>query len=58
MLAFVVAAIAARVEYLNAAAGHYLPRNHPADVGKWRTTSLNEERWRQFYGPRDESGVR
>ena len=57
LLAFVVAFIAARVEYLNAAAGHYLPRNDPRDVGKWRTTFLNEERWRRLYGPRDTAGA-
>ena len=57
LLALVVAVIAARAEYLNAAAGHYLPRNNPRDVGKWRTTFLNEERWRRLYGPRDEAGA-
>lgn len=57
VLALVVAVIAARVEYLNAAAGHYLPRTDPRDVGSWRTTFLNEERWRRYYGPRDESGA-
>lgn len=55
-LAIVVAFIAGRVEYLNAAAGYRLPRG-PDDLGKWRASSLNEERWRQFHGPRDESGT-
>ncbi len=55
-IAIVVGVIAARVEYLNAAAGRYLPRTISTDAGKWRTTFLNEERWRRFYGPLDESG--
>src|SRR5688572_4379905 len=56
-LALSVAYVAARVEYLNAAAGYYLPRTHPLDVGKWRTTFMNEDRWRRFYGPRDDGGL-
>jgi hypothetical protein len=56
VLAIAVGVIAARVEFLNAAAGHYLPRTDPRDVGKRRTTFLDEERWRRLYGPRDESG--
>jgi hypothetical protein len=57
VLAIAVGVIAARVEYLNAAAGHYLPRTNPRDIGKWRTTFLDEARWRRLYGPRDDSGV-
>jgi hypothetical protein len=57
VLALVVAFIAARVEYLNAAAGDYLPRTGLQDVGKWRTAFLDEKRWRLTYGPRDESGA-
>src|SRR5688500_13404455 len=49
VLALVVAFIAARVEYLNAAAGHYLPRTGLQDVGKWRTAFLDEKRWRLTY---------
>lgn len=56
-LALITGFIAARVEYLNVAAGSYLPRNHPLDVGKWRAMPLDEARWRQAYGPQDASGA-
>ena len=52
-----VAVIAVRVEYLNAKLGYYLPRTDPRDAGTWRSRHLNEDRWRHYYGPRDESGT-
>jgi hypothetical protein len=55
-LALVVALIAIRVEWLNAAAGFPLPRG-PLDDGKWRVMARADVGWRAAYGPRDASGV-